>query len=242
MRSVLRLLVLSSLALGACAAQAPVRLAGATQDAGELATISLPEQLEVAQINGVAVAGASGMGSKGDKALELAPGRYELLVFYRELWGRGDNHDVLRSNPARFTIDAAAGQRYRIDYERPGTFAEAEALARSFSGWATDEATGQRSASEASGMEFRAGLLAQIQGDRTLVPAVTREDGRQVVAPLVPTAASVAPTPAVSSAATTAEPAKIMTPDDQLLLVKGWWNQASPDQRRAFLNWIAAQQ
>lgn len=242
MRSVWCLLVLSSLALGACVSQAPIRLAGATQDAKVLATVSLPEQLEVAQINGVAVAGASGMGRKGDKTLELAPGRYELLVFYRELWDRGDNHDVLRSNPVRFTVDAAAGQRYRIDYERPGTFAEAEALARSFSGWTANEATGQRSNSQASGMEFRAGLLAQIQGDRTLVPAVTREEGQQLVAPLAMTPAVVAQTPTISSAAPAAEPAQPVAPDDQLLLVKGWWNQASPDQRRAFLNWIAAPQ
>ncbi len=240
MRSVLRLLVLASSMLGACASQAPIRLAGTTQDAATLAMVSLPEQLEVAQINGVAVAGASGMGRHGDRTLELAPGRYELLVFYRELWERGDNHDVLQSNPALFTIDAAAGQRYRLDYPRPATFAEAEALARSFSGWATDEAKGRRIDSQASGMEFRAGLLAQIRGDRTLVPTAPNEAGQQLVAPLM-MPAPVAP-PSVASTAASTEPAKAWAPDDQLLLVKGWWNQASPDQRRAFLNWIAAPQ
>ncbi len=239
-RSWLHWLLPAALLLNACT-QAPVRLyAGPVRDAASLSSIELPEQLEVAQLNGVDVPAANGMGSKGDKTLELAPGRYDLLVFYREIWSQGDNHEVLRSDPMRFVFEAAAGQRYKVDYPRPGSLSEAAALARSFKASITNQATGQQTESEISGLAFRGGLLAQVQGDHTLVPAVTREAGQQVVAPLSQTLAPVAGATTSPVAASAPESAETLPADDQLLLVKGWWNQASAEQRRAFLEWIAA--
>lgn len=240
MRSWFHLLLPAALLLSACT-QAPIRLyAGPARDASAVSTISLPEQLEVAQLNGVDVPAANGMGSKGDKTLELTPGRYDLLVFYREIWSQGDNHEVLRSDPVRFVFEATAGQRYQIDYPRPGSLGEATALARSFKASISNPASGQRTESEISGLAFRGGLLAQVQGDRTLVPAVTREAGQQVVAPLSQTPAPVAGAAPIAVPASAPESAKTLPADDQLLLVKGWWNQASAEQRRAFLEWIAA--
>ncbi|HEY1077902.1 MAG TPA: DUF2057 family protein [Fontimonas sp.] len=231
MRAWIPLLVSAMLVLGACT-QAPIRLyAGPVRDAAAIASVELPEQIEVAQLNGVDVPAAQGMGSKGDRTLELAPGRYDLLVFYREIWGQGDNHEVLRSDPVRLVFDAAAGQRYRVDYRRPGSASEASALAADFEARISDPVTGQQIESQASGLAFRGGLLAQVQGDRTLVQAVSREEGQQTVAPL-----SQSP---VSPAATAPAPASAMPADDQLLLVKAWWNQANAEQRRAFLEWVA---
>src|SRR3546814_17832918 len=54
--------------------------------AAQIAVVTMPEQLEVASINGVEVVAAQGMWNKGDKRLELLPGRYQKLVFYRESW------------------------------------------------------------------------------------------------------------------------------------------------------------
>lgn len=225
------LLLAGAFAVSACSAS-PVRLySGPARSQAELVVLTMPEQIEIAQINGVEVPAAGGMGSKGDKTLELEPGRYDVLAYYREIWTRGDNHDLLRSDPARFVIDARAGQRYRIEYPQPATFAQAEALAKAFRGWAVEQASGARIESQDSSMAFRGGLLAQVQGDRTLVPAISREAGGQVVTPL----------PAAAPAAVVNEPVPAAAVDDQLLLVKGWWNQATPEQRRAFLEWVAAQ-
>lgn len=232
------LLLAGALVVGACSS-APVRLyPGPQRPAAEVAVLSLPEPIEIAQINGVEVPAASGMNSKGDKVLELEPGRYDVLAYYRELWVRGDNHEVLRSNPVRLLVEARPGQRYRFEYPRPQTFAQAEALSLAFRGWAVEQASGLRIETEYSGMAFRGGLLAQIQGDRSLVQAVTKDGGQQVVKPLD----AGEPAPPLASPAAPAAAAAAPIPDDQqLLLVKGWWNQATPEQRRAFLEWVAAQ-
>src|SRR3546814_12466236 len=89
-------LVCSAAVLGLAACASPdVRLYdGAVRPAAQIAVVTMPEQLEVASINGVEVAAAQGMWNKGDKRLELLPGRYQMLVFYRESWDSGSDQDV----------------------------------------------------------------------------------------------------------------------------------------------------
>src|SRR3546814_15698367 len=79
-------LVCSAAVLGLAACASPdVRLYdGAVRPAAQIAVVTMPEQLEVASINGVEVAAAQGMWNKGDKRLELLPGRYQMLVFRSE--------------------------------------------------------------------------------------------------------------------------------------------------------------
>src|SRR3546814_20261457 len=111
----------SDLVLGLAACASPdVRLYdGAVRPAAQIAVVTMPEQLEVASINGVEVAAAQGMWNKGDKRLELLPGRYQMLVFYRESWDSGSDQDGLRSDPALFTIAAPATPHYRIAFQPP---------------------------------------------------------------------------------------------------------------------------
>lgn len=201
---------------------------GAVKPAAETARISMPEALELVRVNGVDVKGARGNWNKGDKTLEVMPGRYELLVYYREIWELGNQHDVLRSNPARFVVDAAAGQDYRLGYERPGTYDEARRLAADFSGWSQD-GRGQRQPSQASGLKFRNGLLAQVGGSDDLIADTggTVPTAGQSVAPL-------AAAPAAASAST--PPAR-----EWLGVMQGMWRQADAEERRAFLRWLAEQ-
>lgn len=243
------------LALGAGCTSGPVKLYGdqAAPDTA-IALITLPEALEVATINGAEIEGASGMLSKGDKTLEVVPGRYELMVYYRELWDRGDQHDVLRSDPALFVIDAAAGHRYRIDYAKPGNLSEARALTDDFQGWVENLDTGERVASHASGLEFRKGLVPAVTFDDSLVRSAGDIGGVQVVQPLPPAATTMgaagqaAPVvaPAIPPAAMPAGsslPASGAAPPekDWLALMKGWWNEAGPEERREFLRWLGEQ-
>jgi hypothetical protein len=223
----------AALTLAACTA-APLGLAGdAAPPGAATAVILLPEELELVSINGREIEGAGGLLSKGDKTYEVVPGRYELLVFYRELWERGDHHDVLRSDPALFTVQAEAGARYRLAYERPGTFAEAEALAADFAGWAEDLSTGVRTPSRASGLKFRRGLIPAVTFDDALVPSAASGGGGQFVPPLEGAAEEAPPAQAPTASA---------APDpDWLALMKSWWNQASDDERREFLRWLGEQ-
>jgi uncharacterized protein YccT (UPF0319 family) len=204
----------------------------------EFAVISLPEELEVASVNGVEIEGANGLWSKGDKTLEVAPGRYELLAYYREIWQRGDHHDVLRSDPARFYIEAQAGGRYRIDYPRPANFEAAQRLAAEFAGWTEDLASGERSDSLPSGLGFRRGLIASATGDDTLVPVAGRAGRHQPVAPL-PDSPDVLRDEA--SATHSAPPMAPARESEWLLLMQGWWSQASAAERREFLRWLSTQ-
>lgn len=240
------------LGLGAGCTSGPVKLYGNQPSPDTaIALITLPEALEVATINGAEIEGASGMLSKGDKTLEVAPGRYEILVYYRELWDRGDQHDVLRSDPALFVIDAGPGHRYRIDYTKPGNLSQARALTEDFRGWVENVDTGERVASQASGLEFRKGLVPAVTFDDTLVRSAGDSGGVQMVQPLPPAATTigaagpaaqvVAPAipPGAMPASASPQASGAAPPEkDWLALMKGWWNQASPEERREFLRWL----
>lgn len=248
------LLLVLSLVLAACAAPT-IPLHDAAGDAGPPASIVLPEQLEVVSVNGLAIEGTRGMFGKGETVLEVSPGRYEVLAFYRELWERGDQHEVLRSDPVLFVLDAAPGRRYRLEYASPGTMAEARALAENFSGWVEDMASGERTPSAASGLQFRRDLVAAATFDDTLVAVAPASGSRQEVAPLPvpdadPTAGeravvASAQQPAPASAAPAGAPREGLDPamapqgeEDWLALMKSWWSEASAEERREFLRWV----
>jgi uncharacterized protein YccT (UPF0319 family) len=265
MTHLLRAVVLSLPAvLTACASNDVKLYDTRTQGQAQVAKVTMPEQLEVLSINGTQVKGASGMWTKGDRELELAPGRYAMLVFYREVWAQGEQHDVLRSDPELFVVDASAGHTYRLDYPHPDTVEEARKLAASFDGWVVDLSTGARSPSQASNMQFRRGLGSQILGGGELEPVpTTTAQGTQVVAPLAagveasastaaPVVHSTAPAAVAGPDTTTvvaplppatpAKPAaKVTAQPDFLTPMQAWWKQATPEERRAFLSWTATQ-
>jgi hypothetical protein len=251
----LPLFVLAVVSLAGCAAD-PVILHDPEVPQAAVASIVLPEQLEVASVNGREIEGASGMMTKGEKTLELAPGRYELLVFYRELWELGDEHEILRSDPALFIVDAAPGGRYRLDYKRPTGVESARELAADFTGWAQDLATGERVPAQESGLQFRRGLVSALTFDDTLVPAAEQVADGQMVPPLPAGDAAAAaggvtpapvpvpvpvPVPASQGAAGTIPSAEPMPEESWLDLMKSFWGEASSEERRAFLRWLAEQ-
>jgi len=112
--------------------------------------------------------------------------------------------------------------------------------------------TGKRTASQDSDLEFRKGLIPAVTFDDTLVRSAGDSSGAQIVQPLPSAAAATTATVAASASAPAAAippgasstveapPASSATPaeKDWLALMKGWWNQASPDERREFLRWL----
>lgn len=182
--------------------------------------LAVPEAIEVVSVNGRAIEGARGLMRKGDVSLELAPGRYEVLAFYREIWPLADGHDTLRSDPVLFDLQAHAGGRYRLGYEVPAGYEAAQRLAADFSGWVEDQASGTRTPSRDSGLGFRNGLAGALGSGDALVPVAARHQGGQGVAPLPETPTAAAP------------------PDEALRRMQQWWQQASPEQREAFRRWV----
>ncbi|MDM4770070.1 DUF2057 family protein [Solimonas sp. SE-A11] len=247
-----RLMVLTLILLCSACAQRPIQLYDGNP-AGT-ATISMPEQLEVEQLNGKPVRGAKGMFTRGDKNLEVAaPGRYELMVFYREVLNPQGEHEVAKSDPELFVVDAVPGHRYRLDYERPRNTAEARQLAADFKGWIEDQNTGVRTASTDSGLAFDRSIGAALQPGSKLISASEQQPGaKQIIAPLAipPAAASatavsipapalvpaVVPAPAAGSASAPAKPAADIM--ERLPLLKAWWKQASVEERKQALRWV----
>lgn len=248
-----RLTALTLILLCAACAQRPIQLYDG-KPAGT-AIITMPEQLEVEQLNGKPVRGAKGMLSRGDKSLEVAaPGRYELLVFYREVLNPQGEHEVVKSDPELFVVDVVAGHRYRIDYERPGNPAAARQLAAAFAGWVEDQDTGVRTSSADSDMVFDRSVVAAVQPGSKLITKTEQQTGtKQVIAPLaIPSAAApAASTPgSVGASALAATPAPAPVPaaapgsagagdaTERLPLLKAWWKQASADERKLALRWV----
>lgn len=216
------LLMVLLLPLAACTAT-PLRLyEGPTRGPDALAVVSLPEQLEVARVNGAELPAARGLWQRGDQQIELLPGHYELLVFYREFWDIGSQEQVLRSDPARFIIDATAGGRYQLDYVRPRNFREAQQLQADFRGW-VDDGHGQRLASTPSGLQFRRDWAAAL-GNRDQLLAQS---------------SGVAAVSAASAAGPTREPDTASA--RALADMQACWKQASAQERSAFLQWLATQ-
>lgn len=235
-------LVLSSLA--ACAHPDLRLYDGPPRPSGEVAVVTMPEQLEIVTINGVDVPGARGMAA-GDKRLELVPGHYDLLVYYREFWEQNDA-GALRSDPARFSLDALAGHRYRIDYEHPHDAGQARLLAADFHGWIADEAGGARVPSADSGLRFKSGIVAQLTRDASLQQDGGKSGDAPSVAPLPAAAVTASSATAETATAAPAAPALAQTPTVDadakwLPLMKGWWQQATPEERREFLRWVGEQ-
>lgn len=249
------LTALTLILLSSACAQRPIQLYDG-KPAGT-AVITMPEQLEVEQMNGTPVRGAKGMFTRGDKNLEVAaPGRYELMVFYREVLNPQGEHEVVKSDPELFVVEAVAGHRYRIDYERPRGSAEARQLARAFKGWVEDQNTGSRTASADSGLAFDRSVVAAFQPGSKLVSEAEQQSGpKQVIAPLaapvVAVPAASASTPALASAPApipvvtpvpavmaTSAPAKFTDTAERLPLLKAWWKQASAEERKLALRWV----
>lgn len=194
------------------------------------ATLSLPDQIEIATINGVETRSFKRL-LGGDQQLELAPGRYEILAYYHEIWPQGDGHDTLMSDPALFVLDAESGHRYTIGYPQPERYESARKLAADFQGWLLDTGTDQRTPSQASGLRFRRGLTGR---DRTLV-ADTPVTPQPKIAPLPAARTSTPPAAPVTA------PTAASAGTEWLPMMQAWWAQATAEERRAFLAWVATQ-
>ncbi|EKF75523.1 hypothetical protein A11A3_04164 [Alcanivorax hongdengensis A-11-3] len=223
------ILFLCALTLAACARSPVVKLYDGPDKAdSQLLTVRVPTELEVFTINGKQVDGANTFFATGHKDLKLAPGRYEILAYYKELFQLdADNHEIIKTNPANFIVDGKAGETYQLGFKKPQDVDEARAMEDNFSGWTENLATGDKVAAEKSGLILKRGFLAPITGE-----AVETAD--------TATSSSVAPQ-AAAAAATGGAAASQSAPaaGSYLDTLKAQWNQATPEERRQFLQWIS---
>ncbi|MCK9469350.1 MAG: DUF2057 domain-containing protein [Porticoccaceae bacterium] len=218
--------------LAACQSSSVVKLYdGAERPASQVAVVQVPETLDILTINDRSPAGINNSFVAGHREMHLSPGSYQIVAYYQEIWepDTTSSHEVLRSEPVIFTLNSRAGGRYILEYNRPDDVDEARELAANFRGWIRDTATGERFDSEPSGMA-RPGLLSNVN-----------------IGGVAPVASNpvVLPTPVNAPAATVPAPSPVPTDsvggNAYLDMLKAYWSQASAEERRTFLLWIAEQ-
>lgn len=212
------LIVLLSLLVAACSTSPVVKLYdGADRPAGELLTVRVPVELEILSINDRRIEGASTLFAYGHRDLQLLPGQYRIVAYYKNLFQLdADQHEIIKSDPALFTVNGNAGEVVALAFEKPADVAAAREMAKHFDGWTENLSSGERIASKPSGLILNQGFIGLAS---QAAPAATAS------------AASVAPEqpPGSDSAVNT----------DILESLKANWQQASPEERREFLLWMS---
>jgi uncharacterized protein YccT (UPF0319 family) len=224
----LRLLTvtLCALFLAACARSPVVQLYdGPAKADSQVLTVKVPSEIEVFTINGKELEGVNTFFATGFKELKLAPGRYEILAYYKELWQLDvDNHEIVKTNPANFIIDGKAGDQWQLGFDKPQNVEEARAMEDSFSGWASNTETGEKVAAKESDLILNRGFLAPITGEEVTTA----------------TSNSIAPQNAAGANAAHAQKSTSVAPGASYLdTLKAQWKQATQQERREFLQWIS---
>lgn len=218
----------------ACAQQSHVQLyPGAALPEQQILAVVVPNELEVQSINGQRVSGANAMFGTDDKTLHLQPGEYRINAFYKKGFDidGGMSHEVVRGRTGVFSINGKAGERWKLEFDRPQSLEQAKQLETEFRAWAVNTRTGERHAA-AEGQRNNS-LVSNLLG--TGQP----DDSRSAIAPLgaaVPAAdtqQSAAPQPNAVAAET------LPHSDATLTTLKQLWHLMSPQSRAAFLDWAA---
>ena len=209
-------LLLPVIFLAACASSPSVQLyEGRVRADSDILTVRVPSELEIISINDRRISGAGTMFAYGYRDLKLMPGQYRIVAYYKNVFQlSADEHEVVKSDPALFTLNGHAGDLYSLEFDRPADVEAARELAKDFEGWAENAAKGERIASVPSGLVRSGGFIG--------ITTATQAEA--------PPASAVAPDSAGSDA---------VSADALLDTMKQNWTQATPEQRKEFLLWMS---
>lgn len=222
----LNLLLAAALAVLATTATArgPVlAVPDADQARGDLATLVLPESLDIEMVDGMVYPGFKGMFRKGDLEVRVLPGEREIAVKYNQLFNvTADMHEVVKSKLLVLTFVAEPGKRYRAQHAKFRNVDEARAGTQNFVVTVIDE----------QGVN-RVTAASQVQknwkGESTTTSRKDLVNPEAVVAvPVPPAVPGAVAAPAAGGGLNAVE------------LLKFTWQNASAADRAAFLEWVKA--
>lgn len=202
---------------------------GPERPVADVVIVQVPETLEILSINGQRPSGVSNRLVSADRVLHLAPGRYQIIAFYKDIWTPtgASTHEVLRSQPVIFDIEGRPGDGFHLEYEQPDTYQAARELAGNFSGWSRNRDSGERVTTRSSDVP-RPGLFSGVANTNTEpAPHVAPSDTNTTAV----VASSVKPA--------VAAPVGWVKDNAYLDMLKAYWSQASQEERREFLRWIS---
>tara|TARA_B100002049_G_scaffold236519_1_gene223512 strand:- start:283 stop:900 length:618 start_codon:yes stop_codon:yes gene_type:complete len=151
--------------------------------------------------------------------VELAPGTYQLKLKYTDLYEQGyDDHQVVESEPFWVEVTVESGKNYDLVFNRASNAVAAEVFAES-----------PQVSLKAKGSELAMPL--SIIGYRA-APAQAMAS-----APVAASSSQPATTaPATLPAKVPGGQASLKNTPNAAAMLEFWWQQASPEERRAFLD------
>lgn len=193
---------------------------GEPRPAGEVATLTVPVELEVFEVSGVEVESPSV--DRGSYTLEVPAGEQRLLLQYFVNWPGGSDTDVIRSPGMSLIADFRAGGRYRLEYPVPELRDDALRYAKA----------PQATLVSADGRE-RVSARVHVNS----MSLLDRAFGS-----FRPSREGAGPIRSAAAAEQDDAPAPTQPPVDQTALerLKYWWQQAGEAERQAFWQWIGS--
>jgi hypothetical protein len=222
----MRLLLIATFALiSACSSGPVIKLyEGAELLPEQLLLVDIPVELEVVSINERRINGVNKLFGFGDRTLHLQPGNYRIVAYYKNLFELpGGNHEVVKSEPVLFRISGAAGSHHRLIFKTQKDVDEARKMSEQFNGYSVDLANNEQRPTEASGMILSGGFLniptaPPTASHNSIAPSTARDDTRD-------------------NTGDNTTSTRLSHSD----LLKASWRNASSEERREFLRWIAEQ-
>ncbi|WP_375185833.1 DUF2057 domain-containing protein [Pseudoalteromonas sp.] len=158
--------------------------------------------------------------------VELAPGTYQVKMKYTDLYEQGyDDHQVVESEPFWVELTVESGKDYDLVFNRASNAVAAEVFAES-----------PQVSLKAKGSELAVPLsIVSYRAASAPVQAVAS-------APVAATSTSNKPTTAVPVTLPAKVPggqAGLKNMPNAAAMLEFWWQQASPEERRAFLQKVS---
>lgn len=221
------ILAMTLVLLSACSTNPEVQLyEGHKRSKAEIITVRAPVELEILSINDRRIEGASTMFAFGSRDLQLLPGEYRIVAFYKNLFDISpDQHQIVKSDPSIFTVNGNPGDVFLLNFEKPQNLKTAKAMAKDFTGWTENLSSGAKVASKPSGFILSSGFIGL-----TGAAASTQQEAVSSVAPADSSADTEAN--AASQKPTTGSLGALQSLQEN-------WNAASAEQRREFLLWMS---
>lgn len=118
-----------ALLLAACASSGPIRLyEGAERPAADVATLNVPEQIQVMAVDGKEITGSL---LEKSQLMTALPGEHVFSLRYVELFQiNSEEHEVVRSRQTALRFTAVAGREYRIEMDKQGSLDAARKFAK----------------------------------------------------------------------------------------------------------------
>ncbi|HEX4910550.1 MAG TPA: DUF2057 family protein [Permianibacter sp.] len=193
----------------------------------QAAELVVPEAFDVLQVND-APFGAS---LQREKRLTLAPGRHVIVLEYDQIFDGdfGDSHDRIRSKPFALVLTVTNEAVLTVQNPNLTNGTEARRYAKAPTLRVFDAANRE--------------LPIQVQsvqsvGEGFVTPTTAATPAPATLATPTPTAIPATPVTASAPAPATAEKSTSPASTDPLQQLQYWWQQATPEQRAAFLQQI----